>query len=152
MKKLISILLILFAVNFLLSSSCKKNNDPPAAKTKTELLSQGTWKFKSAVVGTTDYSNNLQTCQKDNILTFLAAGTGNVDEGPTKCNAADPQTNPFTWNFQTNETKLFISTLLFTGGSNTFDLISLTETELVVATNFSFGPGPVFYVILTFNH
>ncbi len=93
----------------------------------------------------------LQACQKDNVATFLAAGTGTADEGATKCDAADPQTTPFTWRFQTNETILFISTPLFTGGNSSFTILSLTETELVVSQNMTIS-GSTQNVVITFIH
>ena len=141
--KKIACLLLLSAVLV----SCKKSS----VKTKTELLTQGTWKFKSATVGGSDWSSNIQACQKDNVYTFVSNGTGSADEGPAKCNTGDPQTIPFTWNFQSAETILFISTTLFTGGSSTFNLVLISETELVVSQGIT-GPGPTFLVIVTFMH
>ena len=151
MKKQIQLLIVLIAANFFIYSSCKKSNDPPVTKSKTELLSQGTWKFKSATASGTDYSSSLQTCQKDNILAFAAAGTGTLDEGLTKCNVADPQTTSFTWNFAASETMLHINATLFLNGSGDFTLLSLTETELVVSQPFSIGPA-TFIVVVTFIH
>ena len=152
MKKQIQLLIVLIAANFFIYSSCKKSNDPPVTKSKTELLSQGTWKFKSATANGSDASGYLTACQKDNIYTFLAAGTGTVDEGPTKCNVGDPQITSLTWNFASNETILHISSALFTNTSNDFTLITLTETELMVST-FYFPPvGPSILVTITFQH
>ena len=89
-------------------SSCKKDVETP--KTKTELISQGSWKFKSATVGGTAYS--IPACQQDNIYTFLAGGTGSMDEGATKCNVGDPSPVLFTWTFKLSETNIFFSVLL----------------------------------------
>ena len=111
--------------------SCKKHSTAPAQKTKTELITQASWKFDNAKVGGNDVSAFLQTCQKDNILYFSANGTGTVDEGATKCNSGDPQTNPFTWSFLSNETMLHVSATFFSGGSGDITLITLTETQLV---------------------
>lgn len=139
----------LFLVLF---SSCGKDDPPPpATKTKTELITSATWKFSDAKVGGTSVAPFLQACQKDNTMTFAAAGTGTGDEGPTKCNSADPQSNPFTWNFQSNETILFVSTPLFTGGSSTFTLVSLTATELVVSQNITVS-GTTQNAVITFVH
>ncbi len=132
--------------------SCQKEDNTPPPKTKTELISQSTWKFSAATVGGSDVSGFLQTCQKDNILTFAATGgTGTLDEGPTKCNSGDPQTRPFTWNFLNNETELFISATLFTGGSSTFTLVTLTETQLVVSQVITVS-GTAQTAIVTFVH
>ena len=124
------------------------NNNIPAPKTKTQLISQSTWKFSAATVSGVDASGYLQACQKDNIYTFVAAGTGTIDEGASKCNSGDAQSNPFTWNFLSNETMLHISTVLFSGGSNDFTLVSLTETQLVASQNYP----PYGTIIVTFVH
>jgi Lipocalin-like domain len=130
----------------------KDDDDQPAAKTKTELITTSTWKFSSATVGGSDVSAFLQTCQKDNILTFVATGlTGTVDEGATKCNAGDPQTSPFTWSFASGETQVNISATLFTGGSSTFTLVSLSETQLVLSQNITVG-GTTQNAVVTFVH
>ena len=153
MKKQLRLLFVLVAANFFIFSSCHKSDStpPPAPKTKTQLITQGTWKFKSATVGGSPYT--FPSCQTDNILSFGTAGsgTGTVDEGVTKCNAGDPQINNFTWVFQNNETEILLSTPLFTNGSNTVTVISLTETELVLSMPVS-TPGPVLIVQVTFQH
>src|ERR1041385_438692 len=126
MKKQIASLLTILGVLSLLPACQKDDNNQPSSKTKTQLITQGTWKFSAATVNGVDASGYLQSCQKDNIYTFVAAGTGTIDEGASKCNGSDPQTNPFTWNFANNESTLHISTILFTGGSNDFTVVSLT--------------------------
>jgi hypothetical protein len=152
MKKYFFALLSFLMFSILISSSCNKDDDSPPPKTKTQLISQSTWKFSGATVGGNDVSAFLQTCQKDNILTFSATGgTGTLDEGATKCNSGDPQTNPFTWNFLNSETELFISATLFSGGSSTFTLVSLTETTLVLSQVITVS-GTAQTAIVTFIH
>lgn len=152
MKKLFVSLLTISFLAVLTFSSCQKEDNTPPAKTKSQLITQSTWKFSGATVGGSDVSAFLQTCQKDNILTFSASGgTGTLDEGPTKCNPGDPQTSPFTWNFLNNESQLFISATLFTGGSSTFTLVSLTETTLVVSQVITVS-GSSQTAIVTFIH
>ena len=147
-KQTASLLTYLAAILFILSACQKDNEDPPAQKTKTELISQASWKFSSATVSGVDASGYLQACQKDNIYTFVAAGTGTIDEGPSKCNSGDPQTSPFTWNFLSNETMIHISTVLFSGGSNDFTLVSLSTTQLVASQNYP----PYGTIVVTFVH
>lgn len=143
-------LLILAAI---LNINCSKDeaDPPPSAKTKTELITKAAWKFSDATVGGMSVKAFLQTCQKDNILTFLTAGTGTADEGAEKCDAGDPQNNPFTWSFQPNETVLFVSTPLFTGGNSTFTIVSLTETQLVVSQDITVS-GSTQNAVITFVH
>jgi len=150
MKKQIRLLFILASVNFFLFMSCNKSDDPPPSpKTKTQLVTQNTWKFKSATVGGSPYT--LPSCQTDNILSFNTSGTGTVDEGATKCNAGDPQITSFNWVFQNSETEILFSAPLFTNGSNTVTLVSLTETELILSMPVS-TPGPILMVQITFQH
>jgi len=147
-KQLLSLTAII-ALSFTFLTGC--SNDPdPAPKSKTELLSQGTWRFSTATSGGTDISGALQACIKDNIYTFVALGTGTMDEGATKCNGGDPQTNPFTWNFTSNETVLHVSTVLFPGGSNDFTVVSISETQLIVSQVITIGTPQT--VIVTFIH
>jgi hypothetical protein len=119
------------------ANGCTASQSFTVAATKTYNITRSTWRFSVARVSGIDVSSSLPSCQKDNTLQFVATGsgtgTGTLDEGPTKCNAGDPQTTPFTWNFLNNETQLFISATLFTGGSSTFNVVSITSTQLVVS-------------------
>ena len=100
-------------------------------KTKTDLLT-GSWNLTDAVLGGTNVFANIAACSKDNVFTFLANGSTTIDEGPTKCNAANPQTTSGTWRWATNETELIINTEIN-------KLISLTETTLVTSQNSPYG-------------
>lgn len=153
MKNQFYTLLLVIASGALLTG-CKKdkdNDDEPTAKTKTELISTGSWKFSSATVSGINVASFIQACQKDNILTFQANGSGSIDEGLTKCNGGDAQTSPFTWNFTTNESILHASAIFFTGGSNDFNVVSITDTQLVGSQMVDFGGGPQ-NVVVTFIH
>ncbi len=152
MKKLLSFLCVLIAANFFISSSCNKSDDPPPPKTKTELLTTGSWRFSSATYNGADASGYLQACQKDNFYIFLVAGTGTVNEGPTTCNVGDPPTSSFTWNFATNETILHVNAPFFSNTSNDFTLVSISETQLVVSTLYTPPVGPSITVTVTFVH
>ncbi|MBI5857781.1 MAG: lipocalin family protein [Sphingobacteriales bacterium] len=134
---------------FILFIACNKDEDP-VPKTKTELLTQSSWRFGAATLNGSDVSSQLQACQKDNIMTFAAAGTGTIDEGPTKCNSGDPQTNPFTWSFQSNETVLQMSAPIFSGGSNSSAIVTLNESQLVLSQTITIGTPQT--VVVTFVH
>ena len=88
---------------------------PP--KTKTELITTGTWKrtaltsspaynWNANGVSGTNILNIMFPCEKDNFDDYLPGHTGEYNEGASKCDASDPQTWPFTWTFAENETKL----------------------------------------------
>lgn len=150
MKKLILKTTVAVMLLSLAFSACKKSS--AHVKTNTELLTQATWKFSSATVNGTDRSSSLQACQKDNIYTFAVGGTGTIDEGPTTCNSGDPQTIAFTWNFASNETILHASTTFFSGGSNDFTIVTLSQTQLVVSFPYTPIVGPSFQLQVTFVH
>jgi hypothetical protein len=153
MKKQVFTFAGLFVAVALMVTACSK--DSVTVKTKTELITTGTWKFKGATANGADISNQnppFSACNKDNILSFSANGSGNVNEGATKCNAGDPTDTPFTWSFLSNETTLHISTVLFTGGSNDFTLESVSESELVVSQGYTPIAGPTYLVKISFQH
>ena len=149
-KNLASLFACFTAVLFVFSSCTDKGGTTPPPKTRTELITTGTWRFGSATWGSIDAGPALQACQKDNKLTFVLS-SGTIDEGATKCNASDPQTTPFTWNFLNSESELNISTPLFTGGSNTFTIVTLTEVELTISQSFTYA-GQTKPLIVTFIH
>jgi lipocalin-like protein len=136
----------------LLFVACSKSDSNNNSKTKTQLITQASWKFSAASVNGADVSSLITPCQKDNILTFSATGgTGTLDEGAMKCNAGDPQTTPFTWSFTNNETILHVSTIFFTGGSSDFTIVSLTETQLIVSQIVNIA-GTMQTAVITFIH
>ena len=147
MNKLILFTALCFTT--LVFTNCDKDEDPPPppAPTKTELITKSSWKFSTAFAGSTDVSNAPQlACFKDNIITFSANLTGSINEGTNICSPTTA--GAFTWNFANNETVLHISTVLITGGSNDFTLVSITETQLVVSQNYP----PIGTVTVTFIH
>ena len=138
----------------LLFGACKKNHDKdntPAQKTKTELISTGSWKFSAATYNGINAAPFLQACQKDNILTFTSTGNGTLDESTLKCNSVDPATSPFTWNFASNETILHVSSVLFTGGNNDFTILEISETTLKGSQVIEISGNPA-TVVVTFVH
>lgn len=133
--------------------ACKKdstNNNNTSGKTNTELISSATWKFDNAKIGTTDISGFFNACEKDNTVTFVSNGTGTVDEGATKCNAADSQTTPFNWNFENNETSIHTTTPLFPGTGD-FKINALSETQLAVARDTVIS-GVTQTIVITLKH
>ena len=136
--------LILFAVIFftsVLTTSCNKNDSP--APTNTDYIIKATWKFDKAMSGGSDVSGFVNSCYKDNIMTFQANGNGIFDEGATKCNSGDPQTINYTWNFTNNGAILNITGNVVAGQSGSFSVITLNDTQLVLQTTISTPSGPV---------
>lgn len=151
--------LTLFA--FVLLSSCQKDEGGTPPKTKKELISSSAWKYNDAKI---DSDNNgtgdvalpaglIEPCQTDNTIVFTSNGTGTLDEGATKCDAGDPQSVPFTWVFESNESVINFSSVVFAGVGGDFKIISLTETELVLSKQLTVPPVPLpITVVVSFKH
>ena len=159
--KLLSFVAVICSVVIL--SSCQKDDtaNPPAAKTKTELISASAWKYNDAKIDTDNNGTGdqpipagvVEACTTDNTIVFASNGNGTVDEGPSKCDPADPQSFPFTWNFTSTETVLNFSSSLFAGIGGDFKIISLTDTELILSKSLTVPPIPLpFTVVISFKH
>jgi len=137
--------LLKFTIFFLLAIvgfvSCKKDKDDHVTKTKTELLTTGTWKYTACIVSPAyDYYGNgnpvtdifaiMQPCEKDDFEVFKTNGVWEYNEGPTKCDQSSPQivySEP--WSFTANETKVIVGTVECT-------ILELTETTLKLRYTF----------------
>ena len=117
----------------LLLCSCKKDKE---SKTKTELLTTGSWHVTNYIVDPaidwdgdgskeTDIYLVMESCVKDDFSIFHIDGTGQIDEGPTKCVSNGSQIIPFTWAFLEDEHRLQVQGVIYL-------LDVLTETQLVV--------------------
>lgn len=153
MKKLVLFTAITAGFASLLFTSCGKDDpDPAPQKTKTENISSSSWKFQSASASGTDISSNPQlACFVDNVITFNSNLTGSIDEATVIC--APSTAGAFTWSFQASETMLQLSQALFPGGTSTFTIVSLNETNMVLSQNVVIPPSssPI-AVTVTFKH
>ena len=149
MKQLKSTTLILMLVS-LSFFACKKSSTS-SPKTKTELITQNSWRFDHAsAAGIGDVSSSIPDCYKDNVTVFATGGTGTISEGANVCSPSTA--GSFTWEFQSNETVLHLSAALFSGGTGDFNLESLTETNLEVSQTMTIAPYPSTTVTITFKH
>ena len=127
-----------------ISAGCKKGD----SKSRTELLAQASWKYADAGLdanrdGTIDSPvppGFLQDCDLDNTITFNTNGTGVVDEGASKCDPSNPQSEPFSWTFKNNEQVITFSNISFGGlnGDVTVKTISGSQLELHKEINMGF--------------
>ncbi len=125
MKKIIwpslMILIILIA--------CKKDETPSGTlSTKASQLTNGTWKI-TAVVSDDDGNGSYETddfatffpCYADNYFVFKTNSQLEMNEGATKCDPADPQTESGTWSLTDNEANIMINT-------DKYAVVELTNT------------------------
>ena|SRR4028118_2422401 len=139
--KLVRITLLTMTAVAVFSIGCSKSSKEESAPTKTALITTSTWKFSEAGLdndgnGKIDVpapASALDACIIDNTLTFKSDKSGTIDEGAKKCNTTDPQTSPFTWSLNADETQINFSTPVFAGIGGDAKLIELTATNLTVS-------------------
>jgi len=110
--------------------SCSKDE-----KTTIEILNAHPWKISSAVIspGITNPANGsiitdllafVGSCLADNVYSFTVDSKYVIDEGPTKCNASDPQ-------LKTGNLTLSTDNKSFTVDGNVYTFETVAEDKLV---------------------
>jgi hypothetical protein len=130
--------LISTTIFVLLTISCNKK-DSNSSLSKRDLLTSGSWKL-TAVVADDDANGSYETdrfasfsdCYKDNYYTFRSNGELELNEGPTKCDPIDPQTETYSWELTQNETHLIF-------GFDEYKLEELTASTLKWKEDYSGG-------------
>lgn len=83
--------------------------------------------------GDTAYTfSELEPCEKDDLTHFKKDGTAVDDDGATKCDPADPQTESYLWSFLTNETELQLNFGM--GDVQVYDILTNDGTTLKIET------------------
>jgi hypothetical protein len=146
------------AFSSLVFTNCKKDKKDPEPEpvvvppTNSEKLTNKNFRLTASTVdpafndGTTlitDVYAQMDACEKDDILRFNTNGTGTNDEGATKCDPDDPQTESFNWVFSTDEK---VITVTPTGGTpysftvliNDGTTLKVTETMTLGGTKYTF--------------
>ncbi|HET9431464.1 MAG TPA: lipocalin family protein [Chitinophagaceae bacterium] len=140
-------LLLIFALGF---TSCSKDDDP-APKSKTTLLTQKDWvmtKLEGKVNNEPylDIFPSLDACFKDDRYVFKTGNTFEFNEGPTKCDPADPQIyETGSWAFTNNETKITI-------GSDPYSIDQIDENSFIISSSEMTTVDTTVYIKITFGH
>ena len=103
MKKTIQLAVLLSVMAGVLTFQACKKDEKDTAKTKTELITTGSWKMTAFTINPAvdvDFDGDTETnvfevldgCIKDDLTTFKTNGTAEGNEGASKCDSADPQT------------------------------------------------------------
>ena len=130
MQKVNQLIVLLVALT-LMTTGCKKDTEVKP-KTREELLMGKSWKITAltvnpAVNGSTDVYANTLACINDNRYEFKTGGVLTIDEGPTKCDPADPQTSQGTWSLNADKTQL---TMTIDSDVTVVTITELTESTL----------------------
>lgn len=138
------VLLSLFLVFSM--SYCSKEED--SGNSTITLITKGPWKFSKATAGSIDVSGLIENCIKDNTLIFQSGtpqNPGTLNEGATRCNPSDPQMIDFVWEYDASFRKISITGVgggnvpILPGGSNEFNLVRISQTEMVLSQNVTFS-------------
>lgn len=164
---------IVAAVLILSISSCKKDDDTPASKSKQQLVSQKSWTISDVKMSPgitiqgfniTDAGMFIEECIKDNSYTFNLDSTITMNEGATKCSENSPQeVQDGTWVFNEDQSKMIFSDNEFLGHLSMDELtenkLILSRTEFISDTTITIPgssqitiPGGDQKIILTFTH
>jgi hypothetical protein len=155
------LLLIVMSTAFL---SCKKDSSTTEQPTKAQLISASGWTYQDGGIdgngdGAVDagasfsvlFPTLVPVCRTDNVFTFKADNTGTVDEGATKCNAADPQTTSFNWSFTDNESAINISNNVFAIFNGKSNIRALTDTKLSLTRDTTVA-GTTYTLLVVLKH
>jgi hypothetical protein len=138
--QLIAVLVVITGTTITFSCKKDKAENSNTTKTKTELLTTGTWKYTASIInpaydyygdGTlaTNIFDIMKACEKDDFETYKTNGMWEYNEGPTKCDPSYSQIFSEPWSFAANETKLFVGTVEHT-------ILELTATTLKLRYTF----------------
>ncbi|MGI4743700.1 MAG: lipocalin family protein [Janthinobacterium lividum] len=151
MKKLLSLSLGLVALG-----ACKKDSEttPAGAASPTELLTAKSWHMSAytssfaeadaAAVTTNEYATT-PACQHDDFAKFNADKSVRFDEGTTKCNTTDAQSQNSTWELSSNNTKLTLAAPQLGGFPIPYDVIVLTASTLQLRYSYTYSSNNASY-------
>ncbi len=122
--------LILPGLYLFFLGSCLKS----LTQSKTDRLTNGKWSItvhKEYYAGLgfppRDLYASYPSCKKDNYYVFTKDGSGEINQGPTKCNSGDPQVTQLIWRFTNNDTHISIF-------SADWKIVQLDETNFIITS------------------
>ncbi|MEA3444121.1 MAG: lipocalin family protein [Bacteroidota bacterium] len=132
MKTLKTLIIVAIATSLFVFSSCNKDDDEP---NKKEMLTANSWKVTAFTLDSLgfpilDIYQLMDDCNKDDLTIFNEDGTYESNEGPTKCNDADPQViEEGTWTFNSDETQIITTS----DTTQTMDIVTLNSSKLAIS-------------------
>ena len=123
----ISKVLFLAVIGLFTLNSC---GDDDSGQSAIDIITSGIWKVtesRSDIDGDGDLDDTLENCSRDDEYVFEEDGTLNFDEGATKCDAADPQSDTGNWGLSPDEQTL---TLTVGGFGIPFTVVSLSSNRM----------------------
>jgi len=115
-----------------------------------ELLTGTPWKYEQAGFATDDQEEEtsfdaldprIAGCEKDDRIVFRTDGTGTLEEGKVKCRASGPESLPFVWSFQNNDSTIYFQ-------DRYYKVRTLTDSRLVLYSDQKLGTTNTRYTIV----
>ncbi len=136
MKKLILLLSVIT-----IFYSCEKNKTETTPKTVEELIAGGSWKITKEEIklGPAPFIDDIDDCQKDDLLSFKENGTYSLDAGKVKCYEDEMQIETGEWTLTSDNKNIIIDGEKFnidTINADTF-VISFTDPNNILGISSS---------------
>lgn len=159
MKQQIKTVAALLLSSFILFS-CSKDNTGRNTKSKTDLLSSGSWKtvaytispaydWEGTGVKISDIYATFEPCRRDDIITFKPNGEVTEDYKTLCSDSGGDATDTFNWKFSNNETAL---TLIYNPGEESnYKIVELSATTLKLSDTYT-EDGVTYTDTWTFSH
>ena len=115
-----------------------------------ELLTGNPWKYEKAGFDSNDdgifdaLDTLIAGCEKDNTIIFRKDGTGYSQTHEVKCKVAGPDSLPFMWAFQNNDSTIYFQ-------DQYYKVRSLTRNRFEIYADQKFGAVSTRYIIV-FRH
>ncbi|SRR5258708_5219796 len=115
-----------------------------------DLLTHSPWKYEKAGFDSDDdgvfdaLDPRIAGCEKDYRIIFRADGTGTLQEGVIKCRISDPDSLPFIWSFQNNDSTIYFE-------DQYYRIQALTDNRFEIYADQSLGGSNTRYIIV-FSH
>jgi hypothetical protein len=117
---------------------------------KLKLLTHSPWKYERAGFGSDGdgifnaLDPRIAGCEKDNTVIFRKDGSGTLQEGAIKCKLSDPDSLPFLWSFQNNDSTIWFQ-------DQYYKVQVLNDDRLVIYADQNLGGVTTRYTIV-FRH
>ncbi|HZE85986.1 MAG TPA: hypothetical protein VE035_16820 [Puia sp.] len=104
-KSILSVLLASLSL-----AACERHG---SSGEKLKLLTHSPWKYETAGFGSDDEGTfnaldpRIAGCEKDNTIIFRMDGSGSLKEGATRGKLSDPDSLPFMWSLQNNDSTIY---------------------------------------------
>ncbi|RDC66518.1 lipocalin family protein [Adhaeribacter pallidiroseus] len=137
----------------LLFSSCEENSDVYYRKKNADLLINKNWVITGHYTRENNYLKKdkfvyYDACNRDDTFRFAKNGTYELNEGPTKCNANDPQVfQQGTWKVGYNNLEL---TKTGSSSPSNYLIVELNTYKLVLSSTET-HQGDTYQEVLTFT-